>query len=127
MTAKVALKATTGLEVEASDFLNAVKDGVFEELVDGALDEDALLRVASGEEDVGADAQRDARVSFAFLKAFMDKEKLNRRKNGKDGDGYVDFRDKMQRVTDGKGGMVWVKTENVPKWLHSISALTPSR
>ncbi|CAM9701157.1 unnamed protein product [Scytosiphon promiscuus] len=127
VTAKVALKATTGLEVQGSDFLNAVKDGVFEELVDGALDEDALLRVASGEEDVGTDAQRNARVSFAFLKTFMDKEKLGRRKGGKEGDGYVDFRDRMQRVTDGKGGMVWVKNENVPKWLDSISAPAPSR
>ncbi|CAN0002519.1 unnamed protein product, partial [Ectocarpus fasciculatus] len=64
VTAKVALKATTGLEVDISDFLKDVKDGLIEELVDRALDEDALLRVISGEEDIGAGMQQDARASY---------------------------------------------------------------
>ncbi|CAM9841435.1 unnamed protein product [Scytosiphon promiscuus] len=116
VTAKVALKATTGLGVEVSDFLNAVKDGLFEELVAHALDEDALHRVISGDEDAGTDMQRDARASYEALNKFMDKQEMK----GHTLDDYVDFRDKMQRVTDGKGGMVWVKNENVNRWLSSL-------
>lgn len=117
MTAKVALKATTGLDIEVSDFLNAVKDGLSEELVGRTLDEDTLLRVVSGVEDAGADMQRDTRASYEALKKFMDKEEMN----GREYDGYVDFRDMMQSVTDGNGGMVWVRNENVRKWLDSLS------
>ncbi|CAM9928030.1 unnamed protein product [Ectocarpus sp. 6 AP-2014] len=44
VTAKVALNATTRLNVDISDFLKDVKDGLVEELVDRTLDEEALLR-----------------------------------------------------------------------------------
>lgn len=47
----------------------------------------------------------------------MEQEERKRRKHARDGDGYVDFRKHMQRVTDGNGGMVWVRNENVQKWL----------
>lgn len=127
MTAKVALKATTTLDVDLSDFLKAVKDELIEELVDSTLDEDALCRAVSGEEEPSADMQKDVRDSYEALEKFMNKEKLNRRKNARDGDGYIDFREKMQRVEDGKGGMVWVRTENVQKWRDSFSTAAPSR
>ncbi|CAN0189484.1 unnamed protein product [Scytosiphon promiscuus] len=107
VTAKVALKATAGLDVDISDFLQAVKEGAVEEVEDRTLDEEALFRVVSGEEDAGVDMQRDMRDSYEALKKFMDKEKLNRRKNVKEGDGYIDFREKMQLERDGKGGRVW--------------------
>ncbi|CAN0337971.1 unnamed protein product, partial [Ectocarpus sp. 8 AP-2014] len=92
VTAKVALNATTGLNVDISDFLKDVKDGLVEELVDRTLDEDALLRAVSGEDDVGADLQKVTRASYEALKRFMDKEQVNRVTNARDGDGYIDFR-----------------------------------
>ncbi|CAN0520545.1 unnamed protein product [Ectocarpus sp. 12 AP-2014] len=56
----------------------------------------------------------------------MDKQQNKRDKNARDGDGYIDFRDEMKRVTDGRGGMVWVRNENVQKWLDSISVAAPT-
>ncbi|CBJ27067.1 LRR-GTPase of the ROCO family, putative pseudogene [Ectocarpus siliculosus] len=110
VTAKVALNATIGLNVDISDFL---KDG-------------ALLRVMSGEESVSTGMQRDTSASYEALKKFMDKEGLERRKVAKDSDGYIDFRDEMKRVTDGRGGVVWVRNENVPTWLDSLSITAPT-
>ncbi|CAM9929296.1 unnamed protein product [Ectocarpus sp. 6 AP-2014] len=124
VTAKVALNATTGLNVDPSDFLKDVRDGLVEELVDRTLDEHALRRVVTGEEAIGADMQRDTKASYEALKKFMDKEEIKRCKDAKDGDGYVHFRDEMKRVTDGKGGMVWVRNKNVQKWLESRAAPT---
>ncbi|CAN0355629.1 unnamed protein product, partial [Scytosiphon promiscuus] len=120
VTAKVALQATTGLNVDLSGYLKDVSDGLVEELVDHALDEDVLGRVMSGEEDVSADMEQTTRVSYELLKKFMEKEEGQRRKNARFGDGYVDFRDKMEQVSDGKGGMVWIRNENVGKWLSSL-------
>ncbi|CAM9835410.1 unnamed protein product [Ectocarpus sp. 6 AP-2014] len=126
VTAKVALKTTTGLDMDMSDFLKDVKGGLVEELVDRTLNEDALLRVISGEEDIGADMQQDTRASFEAVKKFMDKEELSRRKTASGDDGYIDFRDEMTRVTDGRGGMEWVRNKNIQTWLnlHSIAAPT---
>ncbi|CAM9184211.1 unnamed protein product, partial [Ectocarpus fasciculatus] len=126
VTAKVALNATTGLNVDISDFLKDVEDGLVEELIDRTLDEEALLRAVSGDNDIGGDLQRDTRASYEALKKFMDKEQIERVKNARDGDGYVDFRDKMKRVTDGRGGMVWVRNENVQQWLDSNSFAAPT-
>ncbi|CAM9921826.1 unnamed protein product [Ectocarpus fasciculatus] len=125
VTAKVALNAATGLSVDISDFLKDVQDGLVDELVDRTVDEGALLRVVSGEESVTTGMQRDTSASYEALKKFMDKEGLKRRKDAKDGDGYVDFGDEMKRVTDGRGGMVWVRNKNVPKWLESLSITAP--
>ncbi|CAN0493167.1 unnamed protein product [Ectocarpus sp. 12 AP-2014] len=127
VTAKVALNATAGLNVNISEFLKDVKDGLVDELVDRSLDEEALLRIVSGEEDVDADMQNDTRASYEALKKLMDKEQVGRLKNARDGDGYIDFRDKMKRVPDGRGGMVWVRNENVQRWLDSHSNNAPSR
>ncbi|CAN0252504.1 unnamed protein product [Scytosiphon promiscuus] len=127
VTAKVALKATAGLDVDISDFLQAVKEGAVEEVADRTLDEEALSRVVSGEEDVSVDMQRDMRDSYEALKKFMEKEKLNRGKNVTEGDGYIDFREKMQLERDGKGGRVWVRTENVQRWRDSLSTTAPLR
>ncbi|CAN0303665.1 unnamed protein product [Ectocarpus sp. 6 AP-2014] len=127
VTAKVALKATAGLDVDVSEFLQAVKEGAVEEVADRTLDEEALSRVVSGEEEAGVDMQRDVRDSYEALKKFMEKEELNRRKNVKEGDGYIGFREKMQLERDGKGGRVWVRTENVQKWRESLSAAAPLR
>ncbi|CAM9834458.1 unnamed protein product [Ectocarpus sp. 4 AP-2014] len=127
VTAKVALNATTGMNVDISDFLKDVKDGLVEELVDPALDEEALLHAVLGDDNIGADLKRNTRASYEALKKFMDKEQIERVKNARDGDGYIDFRDQMKRVSDGKGGMVWVRNENVQKWLDSRSIAAPAR
>ncbi|CAN0352106.1 unnamed protein product [Ectocarpus sp. 6 AP-2014] len=127
VTAKVALNATTGLNMDISDFLKDVKDGLVEELVDQTLDEEALLRAVSGEDDVGADLQKVTRASYEALKRFIDKEQVDRVENARDGDGYIDFRDEMKRVNDGRGGMVWVRNENVQKWLDSHATAAPTR
>ncbi|CAB1099588.1 unnamed protein product [Ectocarpus sp. CCAP 1310/34] len=112
-------------DVDLSYFLQAVKDGLVEEIVDGALDEGILFRVANGDENAGADMQRDARASYEVLKEFM--EKLDRGNNTEGLDGYTDFREKMQRVSDGRGVMVWLRTENVREWRDSLSSAAPSR
>ncbi|CAM9185854.1 unnamed protein product [Ectocarpus sp. 13 AM-2016] len=127
VTAKLALNATTGLNVDISDFLEDVKDGLVEELVDRTPDEEALLRAVSGNNDIGADLQRNTRASYEALKRLMDKEQTDRVKNARDGDGYIDFKDEMKRVTDGRDGMVWVRNDNVQKWLDSHSIAAPTR
>ncbi|CAN0362368.1 unnamed protein product [Ectocarpus sp. 6 AP-2014] len=127
VTAKVALNAVTGLNVDISDFLKDVQDGLVEELVDHTLDEDGLLRAVSGDDTVGADFQRNTRASYEALKVFMQNEERRRRKNARDGDGYIDFREEMKRLPDGRGGEVWVRNENVRKWLASNSSPAPSR
>lgn len=126
VTAKVALNATAGLNVNISDFLKNVKDGLTDELIDRSLGEDALRRVVSGEEDVDADMQNDTRAVYEALKKFMDKRQVDRRTNARDGDGYVDFRDEMKRVPDGRGGMVCFRNRNVQRWLDSHSNTAPS-
>lgn len=68
MTAKVALKAAGGLDVDVSDFLQAVKNGLVDEIVDGTLDEEALFRFVNGEENASADMQGDASGSYEVLK-----------------------------------------------------------
>lgn len=98
VTAKVALKATSRLDVDTSDFLHDFKEGMVEELAYCTLDEEALFRVLIGEEAAGVDLQRKTRASYETLKEFMDKE------------------ERMKRVSDGKGGMVWVRNENVQQW-----------
>ena len=127
MTAKVALKAAAGVDVSLlSDFLQDVKAGLVEELVDRALDEDALLRVACGDEGAGSDMQRETSASYEAITEFMTKEGAKRRKKARDGDGYIDFRDSMEQVHDEKGGLVWVRTENVQKWKELLPAAAPS-
>ncbi len=149
VTAKVALRATAGLDVDMSGLLNAVNDGAFEgldvgaseflkafitegafgaldEIADRTLDEEALSRVVSGEEVAGDVMQRDTTASYEVLTKFMDKEKVKRSRNPKDV-GYIDFSEKMERWTDGKGGMVWVRTENVSKWRDSHPHSAPCR
>ncbi|CAB1112561.1 unnamed protein product [Ectocarpus sp. CCAP 1310/34] len=96
------------------------------QLVDRTLEE-TLLRVVSGGEDADADMRKDLRDSYGALKKLMNKEQVGRLKNARDGDGYVDFRDQMKRVPDGRGGTVWVRNENVQRWLDSHSNSSPSR
>lgn len=57
------------------------------------------MRVVTGEEDPDASMERDTVASYEALKEFIHKEEGKRR----DGDGYVVFRDRMQRVDDGDG------------------------
>ncbi|CAM9446675.1 unnamed protein product [Ectocarpus sp. 6 AP-2014] len=127
VTAKVALNAVTGLNVDVSGFLKDVQDGLMGEIVDRTLDEDALLRAVLGDGAIDTDLQRDTRASYEALKVFMENEERRRRKNARDGDGYIDFRDKMKLLPDGRGGEVWIRNENVQKWLDSNSSPAPSR
>ena len=125
VTARVALHAATGLKLEDTVFLQAVSAGLAEELVDRTLDEEVLSRFVSGQEVATADMQdmqRHARASYKILKEFMEEKELQRRGTAKEGDSYIDFRESMQRVEDGKGGMVWVRTENVQTWRDSLSS-----
>ncbi|CAM9589677.1 unnamed protein product, partial [Ectocarpus fasciculatus] len=87
-----------GLDLEVSDFLNALKEGLGEEVADRALDEEALRRVVMGEEVAGTDMQGASTASYEALKTFMIKEQKRRKKHAKPGDGYVDFTDEMDRV-----------------------------
>lgn len=128
MTVQVALKTVAGVDVSglSEGFLQEFKTGLVEELVDRSLDEDALLRILSDDGDVGADVQRETRASYAAITEFMKREEAKRRKTVRDGDGYIDFRDSMEQVHDEKGGLVWVRTENVQKWKDALPATAPS-
>lgn len=109
-----------------SDFLHDVKAGLVEELGDRTLDEDVLSRVASGDEDAQPDMQRVTRASYEAIKVFMEKEEAKRRKNPSGDDGYIDFRSTMERVNDEKGGLVWVRNENVQEWSSLFPTAAPS-
>lgn len=127
VTAKVALRAVAGVDVSVlSDLLPEVKAGFVEELVERTLDEDALLRVASGDDEAGADMQREARASYAAIAEFMAKEEARRRKKARDGDCYIDFRDSVEQVQDEKGALVWVRAENVQRWKDLLPTTAPS-
>lgn len=111
MTAQVAIKATLGLDVDMSGYLQTAKDGTVVETLERALDEKVLLRAVNGDLNAGADIQREVWDSYKTLKQFMDKEGRN-----------LDFLEKMRRIGDGKGGIVWVRTENVQRWQEKLSA-----
>lgn len=123
VTAKVALHTTTGLTLEVSAFLDDVKNLVFEEIVESVVDEEALRDVLSGKKVADEEMMKAVKASFEAIKEFMDKEELHRSKTARDGDGYIDFRDRMQLVADG----TWVRNENVQKWKDSHSGGAPSR
>lgn len=128
MTAKVALKGLAGVEVPGlSGFIQDVGMGFAEELhvVDRTLDEDVLLRVLSGDEDVQNDMQRKTRASYEAITEFMKTEELKRRKNPRKNGGYIDFRNTMQQVVGEEGRLTWVRTENVPKWKDLLPAAAP--
>lgn len=127
MAAKIGVRGAMGVdELVLSDFLQEIKAGLTEELHVVALDEEALTRILVGEEDAPSDVQRMTRSSYNALGDFMKKEEAQRRKKARDGDGYIDFRDKMERVDDGKGGLVWVRKENVQRWKDILLANAPS-
>lgn len=115
--AKVAFKAVSGLDMDVSPFLNAVKGGIGEALADRVLDEEVLRQVVLGKEVASTSMQVASKESYEALKTFMDEERRN--KDARAGDGYVDFTNEMERVADGKGGMVWVSNGNVQSWLDS--------
>lgn len=123
MTAKVALKAVAGVDFPGlSGFLHDVKEGLVEELGDRTLDENVLLRIASGDEGARPDMQRVTRASYQAIKVFMEQEERKRRQNPSD---CVDFRSSMERVHDGDGELVWVRTENVQKWKDMLPMAAP--
>lgn len=124
MIAKVALKAVSGLDLEVSDFLNAFKEDMGEAVAD-RLDEEDLHRVVLGQDVAGTEMQGTSKASYAALKKFMEKEEKERKKHAKPGDDYVDFKNEMKRVADGKGGVVWVSNGNAQRWLdsHQLSTL----
>lgn len=69
------------------------------------------MRTVLGDLKAGADMQRDVWASHETPRKFMDNEERN-----------IDFLKKMQCVSDGKGGVVWVRTENVQRWQDFVSA-----
>ncbi|CAN0430842.1 unnamed protein product [Pylaiella littoralis] len=124
LIAKVALKAVCGLDLEVSDFLNAVKGGIGEAVADRVLDEEALRRVVLGDEAPSTDIQGASKASYEALQKFMMVEEERSKKHARPGDGYVDFRKEMERVGDGEGGEVWVSNGNVQRWLDSHQVVT---
>lgn len=123
IVAKVALKAASGLDLQVSEYLNAVQTAIGEELASCSLDNEALHRVMLGDDDAGAEVQGVSRDSYAALKRFLDKEQRRRKKPK---EGYVDFRHSMSQESDGRGGMVWVSKRNVDKWRAS-HVVAPSK
>lgn len=120
--AKVALKAVSGLDMDVSPFLNAVKGGIGEAVADRVWDEEVLRQVVLGKEVASTSMQVASKESYEALKTFMDEEE-RRNKDARPGGAYVDFRNEMKPVADEKGGMVWVSNGNAQSWkdLHPIA------
>ncbi|CAN0134740.1 unnamed protein product [Ectocarpus sp. 4 AP-2014] len=113
--AKVALRAVSGLDLEVSSFLNALKGEIGGEMAD-RLDEDKLESVVRGEAVATEDMQVVSKASYEALKNFMEKGE------------HVDFKNHMELVEKGKDGiegMVWVSKKNRQRWLDS-QPITPS-
>lgn len=114
MIAKVALKTVSGMDLPVSEFFNALKEGVGEEVADYLLDGDTLHRVALGQEGASPGMQAASKRSYDAITQFMIKG------------GFADFDQTMERVPDGKGegGMVWVSNRNRHRWerLHEKKA-----
>ena len=105
VTAEVALKATAGLDKDTSKYLQTVKDYAYRNL-----HERTPLRAVQGDLNAGADVERDISPSYENLKKFMDKEERN-----------MDFLKKMKCVSDGNGGVLWVRAANVQRWQDRVS------
>ena len=111
MLAKVAIKATSGLDLPVSDFLNGAKSYLGEEVTDGVLDDSVIERVHDGTSGP-EEGQVKTLVGEAYekLKKFMEEQKSK-------GTGhYVHFDKLMQPVDDGEGGKVWVSNANLKLW-----------
>lgn len=119
MTARVAVRAAAGVDLPVPDFVSDMQAGFLDEFSDSLMDDGAVDKALTGTGTEDEGLKDVTGPSYGALKTFMDKEKRARETKAKAGDGYVDFRDRMQRVSDGKGGMVWIRNENVGKWLKS--------
>lgn len=128
MIAKVALKAASGIDLDVTGYLNAIKSEIGEQLAD-EVDMDNLQRFVLGE-DAGPhtktikDTERLTKASYEALSEFMRKEEVDRESHVPGT--YVDFRDEMTQLDDGKGDLVWVRNVNAPLWLRALPA-APSR
>lgn len=120
MIAKVALNAASGLNLEISEYLDALNQSICDEVADRAFNVERLREAMLKGEPADADMQGASTESYEALKAFMDKEK-KRNKHATPGAGYVDFTNEMEFVPDEKGG-VWVSKGNAQHWrdLHGI-------
>lgn len=104
-TAKVARRSTSvgALKDHWKDSTHHVDDP------QQLLDDDALHDVLMGNKD-GSGVRILLDLSYDELQPFMEDHEHRNDRN------YVDFRKAMKLVEDGKGGMVWVRKENVEKW-----------
>ena len=122
MTVRVAVRPAAGLDLPVPDFVNDVQAGFLDEFADSLMDDGAVDNAITGTETEDQGLKYVTAPSYGALKTFIDKEKRARERKAKAGDGYVDFREIMERVSDGKGGMVWIRNKNVEKWLESRKA-----
>lgn len=115
---KAAFKSAAGIDLEVlSEYLNAVKAGIGEQLAGSALSEEALRSVVLGDGSADADMGTRCRTSYEDLKTFLDNKE--REQTARPKTGYVDFRREMQQVDDGHSGLVWVSNDNAQLWLDS--------
>lgn len=117
--AKVALRSVVGLDLPVPDSLNAIITGVGEAAIDHAFDDETLAKVVSGDEVASKDMQGVSKASYEAVKMFITTQEERKEELVRRGNGYVDFRDEMTLVPDGKGGRVWVSNRNVQRWLDS--------
>lgn len=122
MTVRVAVRPAAGVDLPVPDFVNDVQAGFLDEFADSLMDDGAVDNAITGTGTEDQGLKYVTASSYGALKTFIDKEKRARERKEKAGDGYVDFRELMERVSDGKGGMVWIRNENVDKWLESRKA-----
>ena len=108
--AKVAIKATSGLDLPVSDFLNGSKSYLGEELADRMPDDNAVERVLTGK------ASRRGRGGKVIGKAYEELKQFIEEHESKYSEHYVHFDRVMQLVDDGDGGKIWVSNKNAQQW-----------
>lgn len=106
----MAIKATSGLDLPVSDFLNGSKLYLGEELADQMPDDDAVERALTGK------SIRRGRGGKAIGKAYEELKQFIEEHESTYSEHYVHFVRVMQLVDDGDGGKIWVSNKNAQQW-----------
>ena len=114
--ANVAIKASSGVDLPVSDFLDGAKSNLGEEVADCLLDEDAIERALDGRAVPAEEGKAKTLVGEAYeeLKKFMKEQESNVTES------CVHFNKLMQLVDDGDGGQIWVSNENAQRWKDAL-------
>lgn len=108
--AKVAIKATSGLDLPVSEFLNGTKSYLGEELADRMLDDDVVERALSGKWGRRGRGGKIIDKAYEELKIFIEEHE------SKSSERYVHFDRVMELADDRDGEKIWVSKKNAQQW-----------